>query len=186
VRAGTSTTPVPQAVHTPVHMPEPLAVPELSPAPPSLRPRALGSSSPGATAPVSSTQAATSSAPSTSTPVTTGATAPVHPAQAVASSANPMASVCTTGPASPAAHTQAVASKTGCTIATRPVSIPPVKNVHSMRTRGKANIAQPMDRLNLHAMPMSPLPCSIRDALSDPNWHSAMQAEYDALLANDT
>jgi len=55
-----------------------------------------------------------------------------------------------------------------------------------MRTRGKAGIAQPVDRLNLHAVPMSPLPSSIRGALSDPNWRSAMQAEYDALIANDT
>jgi hypothetical protein len=55
-----------------------------------------------------------------------------------------------------------------------------------MRTCGKAGIAQPVDRLNLHAVPMSPLPRSVRDALSDPNWRSAMQAEFDALIANDT
>jgi hypothetical protein len=55
-----------------------------------------------------------------------------------------------------------------------------------MRTRGKAGIAQPVDRLNLHTMPMSPLPSSVRGALSNPNWRSAMQAEYDALIANDT
>ena len=33
---------------------------------------------------------------------------------------------------------------------------------------------------------MSPLPSSVRGALSDLNWRSAMQAEYDALIANDT
>jgi hypothetical protein len=55
-----------------------------------------------------------------------------------------------------------------------------------MRTRGKSGIAQPVDRLNLHVVPMSPLPRSVRDALSDPQWRSAMQAEYDALIANDT
>jgi hypothetical protein len=33
---------------------------------------------------------------------------------------------------------------------------------------------------------MSPLPRSVRDALSDPNWRAAMQTEFDALLANDT
>jgi hypothetical protein len=55
-----------------------------------------------------------------------------------------------------------------------------------MSTRGKSDITQPMDRLNLHAVPMSPLPRSVRDALADLNWRSAMQAEYDALIANDT
>jgi histone deacetylase 1/2 len=33
---------------------------------------------------------------------------------------------------------------------------------------------------------MLPLPRSIRNALLDPNWRSAMQAEYDTLIANDT
>jgi len=75
---------------------------------------------------------------------------------------------------------------TGRTAATRLVSITPVDNAHPMRTRGKAGIAQPVDRLNLHAVPMSPLPGSVRGALSDPNLRSAMQAEYDALIANDT
>ena len=55
-----------------------------------------------------------------------------------------------------------------------------------MGTRGKAGIAQHVDRLNLHVVPMSPLPRSVRDALSDPYWQSAMQAEYDTLIANDT
>jgi hypothetical protein len=88
----------------------------------------------------------------------------VHPAQVVASST----------------------VATGHTADTRPISITPVANAHPMRTRGKAGIAQPVDRINLHAVPMSPLPRSVRAALSDPNWRSAMQAEYDALLANDT
>jgi hypothetical protein len=55
-----------------------------------------------------------------------------------------------------------------------------------MRTCGKAGIAQPADRLNLHVVPMSPLPRSVRDALADPHWHDAMQAEFDTLLTNDT
>jgi histone deacetylase 1/2 len=55
-----------------------------------------------------------------------------------------------------------------------------------MRTRGKDGITQSVDRLNLHAVPMSPLSRSVRDALFDPNWRSSMQAEYDALIANDT
>lgn len=76
------------------------------------------------------------------------------------------------GTAAPVRHTQVAnssAAATGRTLATRPVSVAPVENAHSMRTRGKAGIAQPVDRLNLHAMPVSPLPRSVRDALSDPN-----------------
>jgi histone deacetylase 1/2 len=55
-----------------------------------------------------------------------------------------------------------------------------------MRTRSKAGIAQPVDHLNLHAMPMSPLPRSIYDAMSHPNWRSAMQVEFDALITSGT
>ena len=144
-------------------------------------------------------QTATSSA--SSTPVHPGAAAPVHRVQVVASSTAPMAPSSTTGTATSASSTapagaaapvssvRATASSTtatGRTAATRLVSNAPVDNAHPMRTRGKAGIAQPVDRLNLHAVPMSPLPSSVRGALSDPNWCSAMQAEYDALIANDT
>lgn len=127
---------------------------------------ALPGSSSCAAAPVLRAQVAASSAtdvvpPSESAP---SVAAPEHPAQAIASHA--------TG--------------TGRTVDTRPVAIPHVTNAHSMGTRGKSGIAQPVDRLNLHAVPMSPLPRSVHDALLDPNWRSAMQAEYDALLANDT
>ena len=107
----------------------------------------------------------TSAAPRSAPPVPpAGAAAPVPPAQAVASSA----------------------TATGRTVFIKPVSIAPVVNEHSMRTRGKSGITQHVDRLNLHAVQLSPLPRSVRDALADPNWRSAMQAEYDALMANDT
>jgi hypothetical protein len=112
------------------------------------------------------------------------AAAPVHPAQVDASGTTQTTSA--TGPPAPVARTQAVASGTGRTTNTRSIVIQPVTNVHSVRTRGKAGIAQPVDRLNLHVVPMSPLPRSVRDALSEPNWRSAMQAKYDALIANDT
>ena len=52
-----------------------------------------------------------------------------------------------------------------------------------MRTRGKDSFRQLMDRLNLTttvAAP-SPVPSSVRTALSDMAWRQAMQAEFDAL-----
>jgi hypothetical protein len=57
-----------------------------------------------------------------------------------------------------------------------------------MRTRGKDGFRQPVDRLNLSTMvaATSPLPSSVRTALSDPTWRQAMQAEFDTLQDNDT
>lgn len=59
-------------------------------------------------------------------------------------------------------------------------------NDHGMQTRGKSGFAQPVDRMNLHAATLAPVPTSVRSALADPHWRAAMQSEYDALLANDT
>jgi hypothetical protein len=78
------------------------------------------------------------------------------------------------------------ATAIGRTVFTKSVSIVPIVNKHSMRTHGKSGITHPVDHLNPHVVLMSPLPRSVRDALADPNWRSAMQAEYDALMANDT
>jgi hypothetical protein len=90
----------------------------------------------------------TSAAPNSAPPVPpAGAAALVPPAQAVVSTA----------------------TATGRTVFIKPVSIAPVVNEHSMRTRGKSGITQHVDRLNLHAVPLSPLPRSVRDALADPN-----------------
>jgi histone deacetylase 1/2 len=55
-----------------------------------------------------------------------------------------------------------------------------------MCTHGRASFAQAVDRLNLHVVAVSPIPRFVRDALANPNWRSAMQVEYDALIANDT
>jgi hypothetical protein len=43
-----------------------------------------------------------------------------------------------------------------------------------------------VDLLNLHTAMLSPIPKTLRSALADPQWRSAMQSEYDALRANDT
>jgi hypothetical protein len=55
-----------------------------------------------------------------------------------------------------------------------------------MRTRAKEGIHIPVDRLTLHAAPLSSVPSSVRSALSDPAWRNAMQDEFDALQANNT
>ena len=83
---------------------------------------------------------------------------------------------------------QVIASGTGWTTAIVPEAIVPVTNAHSMRTRGKDGFRQPVDRLNLHTTvaATSPVPSSVRTALSDPAWRLTMQAEFDALQSNDT
>jgi histone deacetylase 1/2 len=57
-----------------------------------------------------------------------------------------------------------------------------------MHTHGKDGFRQPVDRLNLHTTVVnaSTVPTCVRAALSDPAWRLAMQAEFDALLSNDT
>jgi histone deacetylase 1/2 len=58
---------------------------------------------------------------------------------------------------------------------------------HPMITRMRHGLFQPNPRYaNLAATAISLLPSSISEALRDPNWSSAMQAEYDALMSNST
>jgi len=77
---------------------------------------------------------------------------------------------------------------TGRTTTMTPEAIVPITNAHSMRTRGKDGFWQLVDRLNLHmtAAATTLVPSSVRAALLDPAWRLAMQAEFDALQANDT
>ena len=77
---------------------------------------------------------------------------------------------------------------TGRSTTMAPEAIVPITNAHGMRTRGKDGFRQPVDRLNLHTTvaATSPVPSSVRTALSDPAWRLAMQAEFDALQSNDT
>ncbi|KHN17953.1 Retrovirus-related Pol polyprotein from transposon TNT 1-94 [Glycine soja] len=54
-------------------------------------------------------------------------------------------------------------------------------------TRSKNNIIKPIQKLNLHVQASSPIePNTITQALRDPDWRSAMQAEFDALHHNNT
>ncbi|BAF03924.2 Os01g0146700 [Oryza sativa Japonica Group] len=186
VHAGTSSaargavepsTPPPAPSSIGPRSPATLAGPEAGPHGGS--PAGAATSQPGAISPART--AAPSAATSTTRAVTS---APRAATSGTTPSLSPLA-----GTAAPPPRAEVAASSTaatGRTLATRPVSIAPVDNAHSMRTRGKAGMAQPVDRLNLHAAPLSPVPRSVREALSDPNWRAAMQAEFDALLANDT
>ena len=55
-----------------------------------------------------------------------------------------------------------------------------------MVTRGKQGYQQPVNRLNLQATALSPIPKTYRTALADPNWRRAMEEEFAALQANAT
>ena len=63
------------------------------------------------------------------------------------------------------------------------VRVNPVTNQHAMVTRAKRGIRLPA---LYHAAPLSPIPRTYRAALADPNWRAAMEAEYSALLSNNT
>ena len=52
-----------------------------------------------------------------------------------------------------------------------------------MTTRGKLGFRQPAV---YHAAAISPIPKTYRSALADPNWRTAMEEEYAALLSNNT
>jgi len=58
-----------------------------------------------------------------------------------------------------------------------------VTNQHGMVTRAKRGIRLPA---LYHAASLSPIPRTYRAALADPNWRAAMEAEYSALLSNNT
>jgi hypothetical protein len=58
-----------------------------------------------------------------------------------------------------------------------------------MVTRRATRVTKPMDRLQLSVaaapLTLSPVPTSVRSALTDPHWCHAME-EYEALLSNST
>jgi hypothetical protein len=58
-----------------------------------------------------------------------------------------------------------------------------------MTMRVKRGFRIPVDKLSLSAtssLTLSPVPTSVRAALTDPSWRRAMEEEYDALIANNT
>jgi hypothetical protein len=66
----------------------------------------------------------------------------------------------------------------------------PPENPHRMVTRAKDGFRVLPDRLILAATTTSPttspIPSSVRAALTDPNWRAAMEDEYGALMSNGT
>jgi hypothetical protein len=70
------------------------------------------------------------------------------------------------------------------------VPVAPPENPHRMVTRAKDGFQVLPDRLILASTTtsptLSPIPSSIRTALTDPNWRAAMEDEYGALMSNGT
>jgi hypothetical protein len=64
------------------------------------------------------------------------------------------------------------------------VPVTPPKNPHRMITRAKDGFRVLPDRLILAATIPSPIPSSVRAALTDPNWRAAMEDAYGALMSN--
>lgn len=54
-----------------------------------------------------------------------------------------------------------------------------------MFTRGKRGFRQLTVPFTLYMAPMSPIPRTFRDALTDKNWRDAMTEEYSTLLTNN-
>jgi len=60
-------------------------------------------------------------------------------------------------------------------------------NAGGIITRSQNNIVKPIKKLHLHVRTLCPIKTSnITQALRDPDWRSAMQAEFDALHNNNT
>jgi hypothetical protein len=70
------------------------------------------------------------------------------------------------------------------------VSVTPLENPHRMVTRAKDGFRVLPDRLILATTTTSPtpspIPSSVRAALTDPNWRAAMEDEYGAMMSNGT
>jgi hypothetical protein len=63
------------------------------------------------------------------------------------------------------------------------VPVDPVVNHHRMTTHGKSGLRFPA---LFKASALSPIPRTYRATLTDPNWRSAMEQEYSALIGNHT
>ncbi|KAJ9540484.1 hypothetical protein OSB04_026990 [Centaurea solstitialis] len=67
-----------------------------------------------------------------------------------------------------------------------PLPPAPPPSHHHMQTRSKTGIFKPKLPFSLHTQSLSPIPSNPKLALLDPNWKSAMVAEFTALLKQNT
>lgn len=131
--------------------------------------------------PVSSPNGApTSSAPASFGPSPTTISAPCGPTSPL--QAIPVATL-------PDASSPEPASSTPCRQdAPPPLTAPAHPAPHPMVTRSQVGTVKPNPRYaaTVTTAAISPLPRSVNQALKDPNWRSAMQLEFNALLGNNT
>jgi hypothetical protein len=64
--------------------------------------------------------------------------------------------------------------------------VTPLVNPHRTVTRAKDGFRMATKPFTFTASPPSPIPSSVRAALTDPNWRAAMEDEYGALMSNGT
>ncbi|CAI9275430.1 unnamed protein product [Lactuca saligna] len=64
-------------------------------------------------------------------------------------------------------------------------SLPKPPPFHHMHTRSKSGIVKPVHRLNIYTSSSVSVSRAHLQALKDPNWHKALDEEYNALITND-
>jgi histone deacetylase 1/2 len=88
-------------------------------------------------------------------------------------------------PSPPSSEEQPSPSQSSSSDSSAADQLPPISvNQHPMQTRAKSGIVMP--RLMPTLLVTQAVPTQVRQALKDPKWQSAMQAEFDALQANNT
>ncbi|KAJ0481125.1 putative RNA-directed DNA polymerase [Helianthus annuus] len=163
------------------HIPPPLPhqPPEpTSPTHPSPHPTITSAQSPPPSAHTRSTSPLTFSPAHSDQLITT--TPPAHSAQSPPPSAHPQ---------SPTAHPTPIDPTPNSPLQHPTESIPPpppLPPTRTIHTRAMSGISKPKHIFNLSTSNIAPIPQNPKDALSNPEWFNAMQAEFNALIKNKT